>query len=471
VKALGSRFFWKTFLTTLAVFSVLFLVLTLLFYYRISHRIIDSGGIDEFADIGLVVGFFALSGPMLMLVIASIYHRRVEAPIFEMLEVCNAFQKGDYRPRIKNLPNDEIGRLGTMLNRLGDTITEQIETISLDREQLKAMFTGMVEGVIAIDNQTRIRFCNKAAYDILKPSTKDARGHFLANIDGFVQLKDLAEKVLKHKSYLEEDLNLETPNEAKRIEVHASFLERGDGGALLVLHDITHIKKLERIRSDFVANVSHEIKTPLTSIRGYVEILLSEEENDEQTKKRFLGKIQANSDRLLQLVQDILELARIESDTHELELKPLDVNAFLKEFLTHFEDITHAKELQFSKNLLDKPVIVYTDEKALKQVVENLVTNAVRYTPAKGHIQVHLQTIDKTCLIQVQDTGIGIPKKYLGRIFQRFYRVDKARSREAGGTGLGLSIAKHLVSSMQGQIDVQSEVNVGSTFTIRLPLG
>ncbi len=235
-------------------------------------------------------------------------------------------------------------------------------------------------------------------------------------------------------------------------------------------HKISELHRLENVRRDFVANVSHEIKTPLTSIKGYVETLLEGAINDGENRVRFLEKIDRNAARLSNLVQDLLSLARIEAGEDSLKLSPVEWNPLVHSVLSRYEDAIQHKHLRVRVNAPAQPLVVSGDKEAIIQVLDNLLTNAIKYTPEGGRMTVTLSAKQQWARLEVEDTGIGIPAEHLDRIFERFYRVDKARSRDLGGTGLGLSIVKHLVSAMSGEVGVESIVGVGSKFSIKLKL-
>jgi len=230
------------------------------------------------------------------------------------------------------------------------------------------------------------------------------------------------------------------------------------------------LRKLERVRRDFVANVSHEIKTPLTSIKGYVETLLGGALDDPHYNVNFLNKIERNVTRLEYLVQDILSLAKIESEEGLITLEPTDWEPIIESVLTRHEDSISQKNIHLKILGSRQSLVVMGDREAMTQIFDNLISNAIKYTGKGGKIQVSLRRIHRQGILEVEDTGLGIPAKHLDRIFERFYRVDKARSREMGGTGLGLSIVKHLVSGMHGQVGVESEVGQGSKFSVSLSL-
>lgn len=425
----------------------------------------------ELRDVRLLIIYATIVGIVTALIIALIFARSVAVPIAEMVSVCEAMREGNYDLRVRTLPSDEIGTLGDTLNRLGSEITEKIAQISTERAQLKTMLTGMVEGIIAVDHEFRIRFCNRAAYTLVGSTMKDCRGLHLSEVAGFDYLFEVSRKAQTARELIEEEVSIELEKESRLLEVHASYFAGKDSnGVIIVLHDITKVRTLEKMRRDFVANVSHEIKTPLTSIRGYVETILGDPSLEPATQRRFLEKIERNSDRLMTLVQDILSLAQIEGNDAESQIKPMDAGVIMRQVLAQYEDQFTKKNLSVTIEELNKPMIILADRESLVQIFDNLCTNAIRYTPHGGSITVRILEQKNLGVIEVRDTGIGIPKKYLSRIFERFYRVDKARSRELGGTGLGLSIVKHLVANMSGDIEVESEVGLGSVFRVFLPL-
>jgi two-component system phosphate regulon sensor histidine kinase PhoR len=242
-------------------------------------------------------------------------------------------------------------------------------------------------------------------------------------------------------------------------------------GAVLVFHDVTDLRRLERMRQDFVANASHELKTPLASIKGYAETLLDGALTDESVNRRFLERIDEQVDRLNQLILDMLSLARLESSHEFFEHGPLAVVPVLESCFEGNRGRAEAKNLAITldRGKLDGETLVLADEEAVRQILDNLIDNAIKYTPSGGRVRVSCSLDPEAVTVEVADTGIGIPRDELPRIFERFYRVDKARSRELGGTGLGLSIVKHLISSIRGEISVTSRPGSGSRFTVRIP--
>jgi two-component system phosphate regulon sensor histidine kinase PhoR len=239
-------------------------------------------------------------------------------------------------------------------------------------------------------------------------------------------------------------------------------------GVLLVFHDITDIKKLENMRKDFVANVSHELKTPVTSIKGFSETLLDGAMNDQKALKEFLNIILKESDRLQSLINDLLELSKIEKQDFKLNISQFDILLTLKDVITLLTNKAAEKNITFQLNCTKAEVVLEADMHRIKQVFINLIGNAISYTPKDGHVIINVQEIDNTVRLSIKDTGIGIEKHEIPRIFERFYRIDRARSRESGGTGLGLAIVKHIIEAHRGKIKVTSELGKGSEFIIEL---
>ena len=259
----------------------------------------------------------------------------------------------------------------------------------------------------------------------------------------------------------------------RRIALHAAPLQSEGGplmGAVLVLHDITELRKLESVRSDFVANVSHELKTPLAAIRGMVETMLDDPAMDAEVRQRFLGKTKAQTDRLSALVSDLLVLSRVEASRTYEPQEDVDLVNVAEEVSALAQQAAETKDLALRVDSIEKSISVKGDSEALHQMITNLVSNAITYTPRQGRIDVRLRVEDDSAVVEVEDTGPGIERSHLDRIFERFYRVDKARSRELGGTGLGLSIVKHIALAHKGSVTVQSEVGQGTCFRVRLPL-
>jgi two-component system phosphate regulon sensor histidine kinase PhoR len=267
------------------------------------------------------------------------------------------------------------------------------------------------------------------------------------------------------------ELEMSTTDEDAIVRAQAHRFQNGaEMGVVVVLHDVSELRRLERIRRDFVANVSHELKTPLTSIRGYVETLLDGAIDDDEHNVRFLEKIENNVERLNHLVMDLLSLARIESQAGMLSRQSIDLHSILEEAMRRYEVTAEAREQALVLDACSGPVRILGDQEALTQILDNLFDNALKYTPDEGTVTVRVFRGATHATLEIEDDGVGIPEEDQARIFERFYRVDKARSRAVGGTGLGLSIVKHLVHAIQGTIELESEPGEGSTFRVQLEL-
>ncbi len=423
---------------------------------------------DQIKSMQYVLILISLIGVISALFVGFVLARRVTIPITEMMHVCDAINEGRYDEKVQTLPADEIGLLGETLNNLGEQITKQISRLSTERVQLKTILAGMNEGIISVDNNDRVLFCNNSAYRLLNCPLDDCRGMKLYEAFGFKELNAVVNLARERQELVETEIKFKS-NEKKRIlESHASsFQGEHLSGVIIVLHDVTKLTNLERVRRDFVANVSHEIKTPLTSIKGYTETLLAGGLEDHENNLRFVKKIDDNANRLLVLVQDLLNLAQIESHEGFLRTVPTDWQPIVAQVIAQLEDEAKKKHLTIDLKGLTN-LTVMGERNAMVQVLDNLVTNALRYSPEGSRVSILTREEDGCGVLEVRDNGIGIPKKDLERIFERFYRVDKARSRVLGGTGLGLSIVKHLVSKMKGKVAVESEEGQGSSFVVTL---
>lgn len=417
-----------------------------------------------------LIALAAISGIILVLIVSYFLAKRFTDPITELIHTCEAMIEGSYNKKITKISRDELGILAYTFNKLGDEISSRINTISLERGQLQSMLSAMVEGIVSVDHQNRILFHNNAASILLCDLNLDLKKEFLTSHHGFSKLLGIAKEARNNQNLVEEELIINHEHKKVVLEVHASpFLENQGQGVIIVLHDISRIRQLEQVRQDFVANISHEIKTPLTSIKGYVETLLGGALYEADTNKRFLQKVLSNTNRLTYLVQDILSLARIESDSDHFQLEILAWEPLIRAVVRQYEGSFRDKSL--------KPIIktspdlkVYADRESMIQILDNLVSNAIRYSQFGGEITISTIQTKELGVLEVSDTGIGIPEKDLDRIFERFYRVDKDRSRSLGGTGLGLSIVKHLCSGMSGQVSVNSIPGKGSSFFVSLPI-
>ncbi|MEO1695756.1 MAG: ATP-binding protein [Planctomycetota bacterium] len=429
--------------------------------------------IDE--DAAVMTRLLAAAGAvasLLALVISAYIVRRIAVPLEGMRSVAAQLGQGNYAARVElsgaSRRGDELGDMARALNRLGYDLSQRVANLTADQERLRAMVAGMVEGVVAVDEDDCVTFSNHAAREILGIE-REASDQPLSELSHIAGIDALLTAARQSDSAAQCELEMSVTDEDAVVRAQAHrFNDQDSVGVVVVLQDVSEVRRLEHIRRDFVANVSHELKTPLTSIRGYVETLLDGAIDDDDHNVRFLEKIENNVLRLNHLVTDLLSLARIESQQGRLPLQPVDLHALLEEALRRHEPSALAREQRLVVEAPAGALRVLGDREALTQVIDNLIDNALKYTPDTGAVHVRVQQSEGSTLLEVADDGVGIPQEDQARIFERFYRVDKARSRAVGGTGLGLSIVKHLVGAMQGTIELQSEPGEGSAFRIVL---
>ncbi|MFO0954088.1 MAG: ATP-binding protein [Isosphaeraceae bacterium] len=379
------------------------------------------------------------------------------------------------RPVLRE-PRGPVGRVARAFNASASSLEARVARLQQDREQLSAVLSGMAEGVIAIDARRRLLFANASA-DRLFGLHPGSVGWLVPELIRSPQVQEAVEATLAGPDPYRGEITLigREPmfrSQSRVLSVHGTRLAGSPpGGAVLVFHDVTELRRLERMRQDFVANVSHELKTPLASIKAYTETLLDWALHDENVNLKFLHRIEEQAERLNLLIMDLLSLARLESGQEPFEHSPLVLAPAVSACVEAHRDRAEAKRQSLTLDLgaLDDATLVLADEEAVRQILDNLISNALKYTPEQGSVEVRCTATDSYVEIEVADTGLGIPREDLPRVFERFYRVDKARSRELGGTGLGLSIVKHLVQSLGGQVTVDSRLGVGSRFTVQIP--
>jgi two-component system phosphate regulon sensor histidine kinase PhoR len=427
-----------------------------------------------------------LIASIVMLVIGAIasfgFARMFAARIERLKDFSQRIAEGNFRPLLREGPRDELSDLADSMNQTAARLDLEIRMLSGERNRSSAILRSMVEGVAVIDAEERLVFYNRAFSEIfgVQPSTADGRP--LIEAVRNAELVGLIRKALRGEEGLQSDISMGIV-QVQSFSVTAAAVKALDtpigrdasvaakpSGAVVVLHDVTELRRLERVRQDFVANVSHEFKTPLTAIQGFAETLLSGALDDPTNNRRFLDIIRNHAIRLARLTNDLLKLARIEAGKLEVEFFPVG----LMELIEGCAETTllKASRKQITLEIEVPPGLppVQGDAGLLRDVLQNLLDNAIQYTPECGNIHVTAETKGREAIITVSDTGIGIPASDKERIFERFYRVDAARSREAGGTGLGLSIAKHIVEAHGGRLWVDSVMGEGSKFSFSIPI-
>ncbi len=406
--------------------------------------------------------------------------RSLTRPLSDIARAAQQLAAGERHRRITTDSKDEVGLLAATLNHMADQLHAKIAELSEDRAQLLAMLTSMVEGVMVLDYRGHVLQVNPALERMFGVTRAEARGRPCAEVFQHARLNELVSTILATRTNREDEIILPPSGRCLHIEASVAGGEReNEAFAVLVFHDITELRRLEKIRKDFVANVSHELRTPLTSIKGYVEALLDGAKDDPEACGKFLDIILKQSDRLNLILEDLLELSKIESGRVSFKEDPLDIRSVIERTLSMIKPMADKKGHRLVADLDDTLPPIAGDEDRLVQVLTNLLDNAVKYTPERGTITVGARVApesgrtapeQRVVEVSVSDTGIGIPEQDRPRVFERFYRVDKARSRELGGTGLGLAIVKHIVEGHGGQVWVEANQPQGSRFVVRLPV-
>ena len=412
------------------------------------------------------------------------YAARFGERIARLVRFSERVARGDFTPETSPLRMDELDQLLASLNRTALELQRSFESLTAEKNQGATILSSVAEGVAVVDEDLRIQYVNGAFREVLSlpgESWRDYRGRHVQNVLEKKRLLKMVRAAMRGKSD-EREISLKEREVLVRaapirpIEPEQPLAsppsgngsqQAGPAGAVLVLMDVTQLHALERVRRDFVANLSHEMKTPLTAIRGFSETLLDGKLEGPPEQRRFLGIIRQHAVRLSHLTDELMRLARIEAGKLEAEPVPIRIE-------TAVESVLESARLKAGDRSLAAPVAddarpVATDPTLLTEILQNLVDNAIQYSASNGRIEVVTTFSDAEVRIAVRDNGVGIPKAHLGRIFERFYRVDPARSREVGGTGLGLAIAKHTVEVLGGRIEVESSPKQGSTFTVVLP--
>lgn len=413
--------------------------------------------------LGLVLAF------IFSLILSFGFANRVSKPLRQIMQIGKSMSKGDFTQRTKIKTRDEIGELGDILNQMSDELSQKIAQISEEKSQLDSILSSMVEGVLAVDSSGRVLLVNKTLSQVFNLSSANY-GKLYYEVIRNPELNQFIQEVLTDPKDKRKEVSFFHPEE-KDFMVQSALVEqkrKGSISLLFVFHDITELKKIERVRKDFVANVSHELRTPLTSIKGFVEALRDGAINDPEKSLQFLSIISQHADRMNKIVTDLLQLSRIESKDFTLKIEPFFLKELLDEVFSTLKNFAQEKSQILETSLTSPDLKVSADRHWITQALTNLVDNAIKYTPEKGKIRIEAKDKRESVEIAVIDNGIGIPQKDLPRIFERFYRVDKGRSRESGGTGLGLSIVKHIIEAHGGKVEVKSQEGKGSEFSFTL---
>lgn len=442
-----TKIFWKLIVSFLVVISLSLLIFFLYLKPVSVFLLLGSAG--------LIVFFLS---------------RYLTQSLGKMTRVSQKIAKGDFTQRIMVRSTDELGALGNAINEMAQNLQKQFAQTEHEKNRLMTVLDSMVEGVLVTNKDQEILLINPA-FHLLLNLGENFMGRTVLECTRNKSIHDAIETMLQNGRPHEEEISVITDQEETYFILHTAPLrsEKNIIGSISVFYDVTRLRKLENMRREFVANVSHELKTPLTNIRGYAETLLQGALQDANAAHRFTQKIENNALQLQNLVEDILKLSEIESGRLELNLVPTSLRSFIQSLQSDYEELLTTKGIHL-KNEVEESLIVPVDVSALKHILANLIDNAIKYTSTGGTIVITSMEGGNFCKLVVSDTGTGIHEKDLPHVFERFYRADKARSREMGGTGLGLAIVKHLVQTHGGEVNATSQLGKGSQFSFTLPL-
>ncbi|MFP4011994.1 MAG: two-component system histidine kinase PnpS [Spirochaetaceae bacterium] len=397
---------------------------------------------------------------------------RIAQPLREMEGAARRYAEGDLEHRFTVTQPAEVASIADALNSMAVELKARLATVQRQHGDLEAILSSMSEGVVVLDAASRVRSVNTAAANLAGSSPEEATGRSVLDVFRSAELAEIADEAAIRTEPVERSITLYR-DEPRNVQVRGSALYSAADprpGTLLVLRDITQLKRLEDMRRDFVANVSHELKTPITTIQGFVETLLEGAHKDPNQAERFLGIIKQSTDRLHAIIEDLLSLSRLEQGHAEFPRERTDISRIVKRVTEECRSAADEKGIVMQQEC-ETSIEADVNESLIEQALVNLVDNAVKYSEAGAEVAVRLRLVEGDCIeISVSDTGPGIVPTELSRIFERFYRVDRARSRAMGGTGLGLAIVKHIALAHGGNVDVESTVGQGSTFTLTLPV-
>lgn len=412
---------------------------------------------------------------VLLLAAVSLYlSKRLSAPLIQLKNKAKKFANGDFKHQIEEYSQYETNQLSETMDFMAGELEEKIKKLELRNKEQSAILKSMIEGVIAVDMDDRVIMINQSACRILGADPQKAHGKLIQEATRNTKIQEFITSLVKNNLVISEKKEMQLNFEGRDIFIHiqGSSLQDALGktiGAVIVMHDITDIKRLENIRREFVANVSHELRTPLTSIKGFVETLIDEEQSDDDRRK-FLNIIQKHVDRLNSIIEDLLTLATLEKEEKEEEFELSEAKTDV--IINNVKELCSGKAgekniaIQSETSLLRN---IRCSQPLIEQALLNLVDNAVKYSPEGSEVSIKCFEEEKMINFSVTDKGQGISPVHFDKIFERFYRIDKSRSRKEGGTGLGLSIVKHIMNLHKGKATVESEVGKGSTFTLRFP--
>lgn len=428
---------------------------------------------QQIKNIAVIFVTVSLLAVGISMVVAILIAHSITQPIGEMREQALRIARGDYSRKVTVHGKDELGQLALTFNQLAEQIEETQDAMESERNRLNSVLSHMSDGVVATDRRGKVITINDMALSLLGISKEAAIGQNILNLLD-IEKDYTLRKILESTEELLIERNESNYGDNKIIRVEFSMIRRESGfisGLVAVIHDVTEQEQNERDRREFVSNVSHELRTPLTSMRSYIETLSEGAWQDQEMAPRFLKITLDETDRMIRMINDLLDLSRMDNDNLKLNIEMVNFNELVNFVLDRFDVIiaNSEKKYRIVREFTQRPLFVEVDTDRMIQVIDNIMNNAIKYSPDGGKITVRLMETHNNVILSITDQGLGIPKKDISRIFERFYRVDKARARKQGGTGLGLAISKEVVKALGGTIWATSIENYGSTFYISLP--
>lgn len=435
---------------------------------------------DSVNNVIVIFTTAALIAMVIGLLLAVLISNAITTPIDEMKRQTTRIARGDYSGSVHVYGNDELGQLAMAVNNLSDRVEEAQESTESERRRLYSVLTHMSDGVIATDRRGNVITINEMAARYLNVDADDVLGKSILDV---LDIRD--NYTLRDLLAVEDEIQITNKNEDDEVQIlnaYFSLIQRESGfisGLVCVLHDVTEQQKIDDERKQFVSNVSHELRTPLTSMKSYLEALNDGAWKDPEIAPRFLKVTQKEADRMIRMITDLLNLSRMDSGTMKLDLETVNLNELFNYVLNRFDMMikkdnndtrqTKSKNYTIKRDFTKRAVWVEIDTDRFIQVLDNIMNNAIKYSPDGGVITCRMEENGSNVILSISDQGLGIPKKDIDHVFDRFFRVDKARSRAQGGTGLGLAISKEVVTMLHGKIWVESTLGKGSTFFISLP--
>ena len=418
-----------------------------------------------------IIGIIA--GLLLTTLLAFRFASTISKPVRELIFASKEIADGNYSKRVAVQSNDELGQLAATFNEMADKLDNTVVDLTDKNMKFDAILNSMTNCFVAVDTKMRIILINSISTRFFGLGAEDILGKKFIEVIRNHQINEIIQQTIESNRSSVSEISIRMPEEGT-FRVYASPIKAANdsdvnSGGIITIHDITTMKKLEQIRTEFVSNVTHELKTPLTSIRGFVETLRSGAVNDADVADQFLEIIDIEAERLTMLINDILQLSEIENNLSDTNISKHNLSDIITEVISILQGSADKKNVKLIVETAPK-IIIQVNRDRIKQMLINLIGNAINYNIENGSVRIKAAKVDGRLVISVSDTGIGIAQQHLPRIFERFYRVDKGRSRNMGGTGLGLSIVKHIVNLYDGDINVESEPGKGTEFIVQLPV-